>query len=361
MHEPFLLKALDEALLGRGVCAPNPSVGAVAVHKGQIIAQSWHRGAGTPHAEQLLLAQLPQNISEITLYVTLEPCNHWGKTPPCVDAIIRHGIKTVVYAYADPNPIIEMNNTPQLLRDQGIDVIHYPLFAIDAFYQSYRHWTLTHRPWVTIKMAQTLDGMIAGERGVRVQLSNELCAEFTHKKRLDSDVILTTARTVNMDNPRLNARVKGIDVAKPLAIIDSGLLINHDASIFNTSKHIHFYHDEQYEAPLARDHCSYHAMPAKNGTIDLHAVIQHLGSLGYHDVWVEAGGTLFNALHEARLVNRTYLYIVPMVLGDAAVSAYRWANIFNSLHQVAWHPMGDNMIASLVWSVDEPEALCLQE
>lgn len=349
MHEQFLLAALDQAWLGRGSCAPNPSVGAVAVHEGKIIAQTWHRGAGTPHAEQLLLQQLPKNCSEITLYVTLEPCNHWGKTPPCVDAIINHGIKKVVYAYRDPNPIIVAKNTPRLLSEQGVEILHYPLLVVDEFYQSYRYWTLTKKPWVTVKMAQTLDGKIAGVGGERVYLSNELCAEFTHKKRLHSDIILTTARTVNQDDPLLNVRLLGADVAKPVAIIDSRATLNPSAKVFKTAKHCHLYYDEHNPGHITYGNSSCHAMPAAQGLLDLEAVINHLGQLGYHDVWVEAGGTLFSALHLAQLANRTYIYIVPTALGSTAVSAYHHSDMFKQACKVTWQTMGDNMVASLDW------------
>ena len=395
MHEPFLLAALDQARLGRGMCAPNPSVGAVAVHEEKIIAQSWHRGAGTPHAEQLLLEQLPEQCANITLYVTLEPCNHWGKTPPCVDAIIKRGFKKVVYAYRDPNPIIINNNTPRLLSEHGIDVLYFPLPAIDAFYESYRYWTLTHKPWVTVKMAQTMDGKIAGAAGERVTISNAICADFTHNQRLHSDVILTTARTVNQDNPLLNVRLSEDVVAKPVAIIDSHLKLNPEATILASAKHCHIYYDASHPLEMAHQNSTClttnpfptsrdlsagsrniyasldtadkprdvggvgmgeslrtcYAMPARDGRLDLEAVICHLGELGYHDVWVEAGAALFHSLHLARLVNRTYLYIAPTVLGDEAVSGYHDATYFNQAPQVTWQIMGDNVMATFDWEL----------
>lgn len=358
MHKQFLLAALDQAWLGRGICAPNPSVGAVAVHNEEIIAQSWHRGAGLPHAEQLLLKQLPKNLSGVTLYVTLEPCNHWGKTPPCVDAIIQYGIERVVYAYRDPNPLIVANNTPELLQQSGIDVLHYSLAEVDAFYQSYRYWTITKKPWVTVKMAQTMDGKIAGAQGKQVSISNASCAEFTHQKRLHSDVILTTVRTVNQDNPLLNARLSNTSVAKPVAIIDSRGTLNPKAKLLTTAKHCHIYHDENHQID-ALPNCVYHAMPTNKGQLDLEAIIRHLGSLGYHDVWVEAGGNLFTALHQARLVNKTFLYIAPTILGQEALSAYQQADIFNHASNITWQAMGNNVIASLDWSMGTEEYPCL--
>ena len=355
MHEQFLLAALNQAWLGRGSCAPNPSVGAVAVHNGQIIAQTWHRGAGTPHAEQLLLDALPKNLSDITLYVTLEPCNHWGKTPPCVDAIINYGIARVVYGYNDPNPTVIARNSTKLLEEKGIEVIHLPLSAIDAFYQSYRHWTSTNKPWVTAKIAQSMDGMIAGAGGARVHLSNLECANFTHQQRLQSDMILTSARTVNQDDPALTVRLNGVEVAKPVAILDTHLTLNPEASLFKKASHCHIYYGEQYPKPSENKNCTYHAMPTLDDKLDLNAVIHHLGALGCHDVWVEAGGVLFSVFHKAGLVNKTYIYISSAVLGDKAVSAYHQADIFNRASHLRWQVMGDNVLASLDWE----ESLCL--
>lgn len=349
MHKQFLLAALEEARFGRGFCAPNPSVGAVAVQQGKIIAQSWHRGAGTPHAEILLLAQLPKDCMDVTIYVTLEPCNHWGKTPPCVDAIIKHGIKQVVYAYSDPNPVVSANNTPVLLHQQGIAVVHCPLPEIDAFYQSYRHWTFTHKPWVTAKIAQSFDGKIAGPLGARVFLSNDACAEFTHEHRMQSDVILTTSRTINQDNPLLNARMPERECSKPIAIIDSQLTLNPHSRVLANATHCHVYHDARHAVKNPHANCSYHAMPSASGHLDLDAVIHHLGCLGYHDVWVEAGAALFNALHEAGLVNRTYVYLVPEVLGQTAMPAYQNTDMFHHANTVTWQAMGDNMIARFDW------------
>ncbi|MCX7117662.1 MAG: bifunctional diaminohydroxyphosphoribosylaminopyrimidine deaminase/5-amino-6-(5-phosphoribosylamino)uracil reductase RibD [Legionellales bacterium] len=353
MHEQFLLAALDQAWLGRGLCSPNPSVGAVAVQNGHIIAQTWHRGAGTAHAERLLLDKLPQNISDLTLYVTLEPCNHWGKTPPCVDAILAYGVKKVVYAYKDPNPLVMANDTPALLRAHGIEVLHHPLKAIDDFYQSYRHWTLTRRPWVTVKLAQSLDGKIAGMGGERISLSNELCAQFTHQSRLRSDVILTTARTIQQDDPLLNVRLTEQSLSKPVAVIVGRDFPHPKSNIFTTASHCHLYYEEHLPRPSPLPNTSFYPMPVTAGLLSLDALIQHLGQLGYHDVWVEAGGTLFSALHQARCVNKTYLYIVPRVLGDGALPAYHGSGLFEQANHVSYRAMGDNLLASFEWHLED--------
>lgn len=349
MHKQFLLAALDQARLGRGMCSPNPSVGALAVQNDSIIAQAWHHGAGTPHAEPLLLTQFPENTPGVTVYVTLEPCNHWGRTPPCVDAISRHGIQRIVYAYRDPNPIVSSNNTPQLLENQGIEVLYYPLPEIDAFYQSYNHWMLTKKPWVTAKIAQTFDAKIAGADGERLLLSNALCSDFTHTQRLHTDVILTTARTINQDDPLFTARVAGVEQAKQIAILDTKLTLSPDSKVLSTAKHCHIYHDVALQSPPNDSRCSFYGIPTIKNRLDLHAVVCHLGSLGYHDVWVEAGGELFSAFHQAELVNRTYIYLVPKTLGETGISAYRHGDVLKKPHAVHWQPMDDNMITRLDW------------
>jgi pyrimidine deaminase RibD-like protein len=131
------MEALREAAKGVLICPPNPAVGAVAVVNDTIIARDWHRGAGHEHAEILVLKKIPPQTPNVTLYVTLEPCNHWGRTPPCVNAIIQHGISRVVYAFSDPNPIVKHNNTESILREKNIEVIYLPLSEVDAFYQDY--------------------------------------------------------------------------------------------------------------------------------------------------------------------------------------------------------------------------------
>ncbi|KTD41741.1 bifunctional diaminohydroxyphosphoribosylaminopyrimidine deaminase/5-amino-6-(5-phosphoribosylamino)uracil reductase RibD [Legionella parisiensis] len=350
MHKKFLLAALDQARLGQGHCAPNPCVGAVAVQNETIIAQACHSGAGTPHAEQLLLTQIPPKMPGVTLYISLEPCNHWGRTPPCVDAIINHGVEEVVFAYLDPNPVVAKNNSSDKLRAHGIKVTHYPVDEITEFYKSYSYWTLRKMPRVTVKIAQTLNGKIGRAVGERVILSNTQCGEFTHQMRAATDIILTTARTIQLDNPKMNVRLGLKEQGKPVAIIDRQLSLNQQSIIFSTAAHCHVYHCNEQETSYPNS--TLHLMPMKNGAMDLGAVIYHLGELGYHDVWVEAGGALFSALHQEKLVHRTYLYIVPSILEHDAISAYQQSGIFDRAHTISWHAMGDNMIACLDWQED---------
>ncbi len=350
MHEQLMLAALEQAWLGRGTCAPNPAVGAVAVRNGTIIAHAFHSGAGMPHAESMLLAQLPAACADVTVYVTLEPCNHWGKTPPCVDALIASGVQRVVYGYADPNPLVRANNTPARLRAAGIEVVHFPMPAVDEFYRAYAHWLRTGMPWVTVKMAQTFDGKFARDTGAPVQLSNAACARFTHQQRQYTDVILTTACTVNRDNPALNARVTAVPLAKPVAIIDRQGRLNPQAQIYHTAQTCLIYCSASVaETKRAEARAVYYAMPLVDGKLDLVAVLRHLGALGKHEVWVEAGAGLFAALHHAQLVQRTILYWVPRVLGPSARALYGVTDLFQVEHSIQWQAMEDNLMVSIEW------------
>ena len=351
MHKDYLLSALEQAKLGRGVCAPNPSVGAIAVQDGQIIAKAWHPGAGLPHAEQILVTRIPPSCQDVTLYVTLEPCNHWGRTPPCVDAIIAHKIKRVVYAYADPNPIVSVNHSSKILAGHGIEVIHCPLPEIDRFYQSYHYWLLTHKPWVTVKIAQSLDGHIAGLQGARVGISNPLCSDFTHQQRKECDIILTTSRTILQDNPQLNVRLPNQAVqSKPIAVLDSQLHLHEEVQALRLAKQgLIYYAAGTCQLAYQQANCTYYPMSVQGGHLDLAGVLAHLGSLGYHDVWVEAGSQLFSALHRAGLVNRTYIYIAPTILGKSGLSLYANMESFAEAQAINWQIMDDNVILKIDW------------
>lgn len=357
MHKHFMLAALQQAWFGRGLCAPNPAVGAVLVQDDQIIAADWHKGAGTAHAERLVMEHLPDRRDNLRLYVTLEPCNHWGRTPPCILAIIASGIKQVYFAYRDPNPVVAVNDTPSLLAEQGINAVYYPLPEIDRFYESYQYWTRSHRPWLTAKLAQSFDGKIADPGGKPRPLSNAACAAFTHQQRRHSDLILTTARTVIQDDPQLNARDEHGVLAKAVAILDADLSVPAKARVISCAKRIHLFHAADKPVVNPIPNVQYHALPCQDGCLDLPAVLGTIGQLGYHDVWLEAGGRLFTALHEQKLVQRSYLYLAPAILGAKAIDAYPGYNFFEQTHQLTWQAKEDNMIACFDWQ----ESRCLPD
>jgi len=200
----YLEQALQMAQLRRGFCAPNPSVGAVIVSGETIISRGHHVAAGHPHAEVDALKKLPTVPKDARMFVTLEPCCHYGKTPPCTNAIIEAGIKEVIYAFRDPNPIVA-GKGELVLQEAGIDCRQVSHPEIDRFYQSYAYWQANKKPWVTAKLAMTLNGKIAKEKGEPIAITSPALQEVTHQLRKQADGILTTVKTILADDPQLNA------------------------------------------------------------------------------------------------------------------------------------------------------------
>lgn len=357
MHYFFLRKALSLAKRGQGKCAPNPSVGALAVHNGKIIASAWHHKAGMPHAERLVIDRLPKGLKNVTLYLTLEPCNHWGKTPPCVDAIIEYGgINSVYFAYVDPNPIVMEKNTPATLRSHGIEVHMLSFPDIDAFYEPYVYWITTGMPWVISKIAQSLDAKIAGKNGAPQQISNEQCHRLTHQMRRSADIILTSSKTIQCDNPRLNVRLGKKPEIKPVAILDRTLSLNENYYLFNGTTPLIIFHDKTIKPVKSLAYVTYVPVTVSNNKLNLSEVLRKLGDFGYHQVFVEAGAVLFEEIHKNRLVNRTYLYVAPKWLGADGIDAYRNGLDLSQKHRLSVTLKGDNLLVDIQW-----EQSCLQE
>ncbi|MES2614668.1 MAG: bifunctional diaminohydroxyphosphoribosylaminopyrimidine deaminase/5-amino-6-(5-phosphoribosylamino)uracil reductase RibD, partial [Bdellovibrionota bacterium] len=235
MHEIFLERTLQLAESRRGFCAPNPSVGAVVVKNGKIIAEGFHWERGKPHAEIEALNKIGDEAKGSHLYVSLEPCCHYGKTPPCTKAIIERGIAKVVYGFQDPNPIVCGKGEAQL-RAAGVECQFHPTQSISHFYRSYSYWHKTKKPWVTLKIALSFDGKVSGPQGDPVQITGLECQKFTHENRKKSDAILTSAKTIICDNPQLNARIDNEINAKKVYILDRNLSLPLNAKIFKTAQ-----------------------------------------------------------------------------------------------------------------------------
>ncbi|WP_317164535.1 bifunctional diaminohydroxyphosphoribosylaminopyrimidine deaminase/5-amino-6-(5-phosphoribosylamino)uracil reductase RibD [Pontibacter fetidus] len=204
----YMRRALELARLGSGYTAPNPMVGCVVVHNGQIIGEGWHRNYGGPHAEVNAVASVQDKslLPESRVYVTLEPCSHFGKTPPCADLLIESGVRDVVICNLDPNPLVAGRGVQKLL-DAGIKVEtglleQEGLEVNKRFFTSHR----LKRPYITLKWAETADGFIAGPACEQIQISGALAKRFVHKLRAEEQAIMVGTRTALHDNPRLNTR-----------------------------------------------------------------------------------------------------------------------------------------------------------
>ena len=353
MEKDYLNHALRLARSRQGSCAPNPSVGAVLVHADKIIAQGWHNGAGTDHAEVMALSGgVPQGSD---LYVTLEPCCHHGRTPPCTDLIVANKISRVFYGFTDPNPVVAGNGAA-VLQAAGITAVHLPLEEIDNFYRPYNHWCLTQRPWVTTKLALSLDGKVGITGMPPTKLTSELADEASHLGRLHADAILTSAQTIIADNPKLTARVEGSTVEKPIYVIDSQGRTPESATILTTPrKVVIFTSPDLLDTPWAL------AMRKHGARLDascfspenrnfLPEVLAAIGREGVHSLWVEAGPGLVGSLIEQGLCQQTRLLIAPRLLGEGALDGYgEWTGRLSSASQIEWKSYGRDVGLEVVW------------
>lgn len=348
-HIHYLQQALTLAQKGRGFCAPNPAVGAVIVKNQRVIATGYHSSVGKAHAEAEALKQLSQEESAgSVVYVTLEPCCHQGRTPPCTKLLIERGVKAVYYGFDDPNPLVFRQGRQQL-QDAGIDCIHCPLPEIDAFYQSYAYWTKTQYPLVTAKLAMSLDGKIAGLHGKCLPITGKDAELFTHQWRKQSDAILTTVKTVIQDDPQLNVRLGGEILKKPIYILDTHLAFPKNAKLLNTAEKITLFHgenaDEKRKDQLESKgvHCV--PIPLKGDRIAPHEALAYIGQNGIHDLLLEAGGICFESLVLAEQVHRAFVYVALKWLGAEAQSAFSHnTTIFAKAKQLQWRALGEDAI-----------------
>ncbi len=348
-------EALAEAAKRRGYCAPNPAVGAVLVRDGKIIAAGHHWAAGRPHAEVEVLSNSSLDTSGTTLYVTLEPCCHWGKTPPCTKLIIERHVGRVVFGFSDPNPKVSGGGIREL-REAGIDTEKLNSPEIDEFYQSYAHWTRTRRPFVTAKLAMTLDGRIAQSSGKPLAITGEAIQKFTHQQRLRTDAILTSGQTIFTDNPRFNIRLEETSEKKPVYIMDSLLKTPSHSQIFDTASSVTFFHSA--EAPLASvqllttkgARCV--AVKKEGKGLDWSSVLSQIAEDGHHDLWIEGGGTLFSSIVESNYLSRAYLYLAPRWVGASGMEAFSANSTpdFGGAHKITWSQIGIDGLCRIEWN-----------
>lgn len=349
-HRKYLLIALQLANERRGFCAPNPSVGAVIVDQDRILGQGSHFGSGFEHAE-VVASQGLSNLSSSRLYVTLEPCCHWGKTPPCTELIIKKGIKEVYYGFTDPNP--DVNGVGEAaLRKAGIHCQRIDLPEINAFYQSYAHWTKNKLPWVTAKLAMSIDARIAGPQAEPITITGNEAKQFTYACRFKSDAILTSVKTIINDDPALNACLDSKVIAKPLFVLDSRLELPLNAKVFSTCEKITVFHnaaDHSRITALESKGVTCYKVASRNGKLDLREVLRLIGAVGIQDLWVEAGGQIFTSLVKHRWVNTCYLYIAPKLLGSEALPAFASGEGIFSQARSTWSQLGEDLLCEFSW------------
>lgn len=343
----YLQQALSLALTRQGFCAPNPAVGAIIVKNDQVLATGYHYAPGYPHAEADALNKLGDEARGATIYVTLEPCCVWGRTPPCTELLIARGIQRVVYGFQDPNPQVRGQGI-QMLQQAGIDCEYQPVADISEFYQPYEHWWHTGMPFVTAKLALSLDGKIANANNQPITITGAEAAKFTHQQRVKTDAILTTVRTILCDDPQLNARLESGIIAKPLYILDTHLATPSSAKVWQTAQNLTFFHSDAVAKKLltakqqAGARCI--AVPQSADGLAWQSVLKQIAKDGMHSVWLEAGGQAFESLLQSGYCQQAYLYIAAKVLGDHAYSGLHNPLTLTQVRKIVWLPCGKDVI-----------------
>ena len=307
MYENYMKECFDLAKKGLGKTSPNPMVGCIVLDKnGNKISEGYHAKYGENHAERDALLKL-QNGEEKdgTIIVSLEPCSHFGKTPPCVDLIIERGIKKVVFAMKDPNPVV---SSIQKLKDNGIEVI-YGILEEEA--KELNEVFITNmtekKPFIALKTATTIDGKISTKTGDSKWITSTESRDKGKELRNIYDAVLTTSSTVIADNPDFNNDLK--------ILIDRTLKVDLEKNFFKTGKII-IVHDKAIKPEKISKNIEYLPCSVKNNKIDIKEVLNLLFERKIMSIFVEAGGTFNGSMVETGLVDKIYHFVAPKILGD---------------------------------------------
>lgn len=329
----YMLRAVELAKRGIGAVNPNPLVGAVITRDGQILAEGWHARCGELHAERSAIKNFYErnpegNLKGATIYVTLEPCCHYGKTPPCTEAIIENGFGRVVVGSDDPNPLVAGKGI-QMLRDAGIEVdTNVMKEACDALNDVFFHYIRSRTPYVVMKYAMTLDGKIATYAGKSKWITGEKARENVHRDRNRYMGIMVGVGTVIADNPMLDCRLPEGGRSPVRIIADTNLRTPLDCRIVATAKEIPTIiatacTDGERQEPYLGKNCKVIVVPSalQGQGIDLKALMEKLGGEGIDSILLEGGGTLNYSALKSGIVNRVQAYIAPKLFGGSGAKS----------------------------------------
>ncbi len=318
----FMKMAIALAVKGRGFVSPNPMVGAVIVKNGKVVGKGYHKAAGKAHAEINAINDAQALAGDATLYVTLEPCNHTGRTSPCTVKIVEAGIKRVVIAMNDPNPDVTGGGA-DYIKNHGIDVTSGVCEdEAKRLNESYIKYVTTKRPFVIIKCAATLDGRIATKTGNSRWVSGDESRMHAHKLRHSVDAIMVGINTVKQDDPSLTVRLNDMNGLDPARIIlDTNLTISEEAKVLRlnsssdtiiiTGSSVSEDKKNAVEALGAKVMQS----PVKDGMIDLDKLMDRLGDLGITSLLIEGGGSVIASAFKAGIVDKVIFFYAPKILG----------------------------------------------
>ncbi|MEE4239823.1 MAG: bifunctional diaminohydroxyphosphoribosylaminopyrimidine deaminase/5-amino-6-(5-phosphoribosylamino)uracil reductase RibD [Desulfopila sp.] len=326
--EHYMRLALAEARRALGRTSPNPCVGALIVKDHRIIASGYHHKAGTPHAEVHALAAAGEQASGATMYVTLEPCNHTGKTPPCSHAVVKSGIARVVIGMLDPNPLVDGGGR-QYLLDHSVEITSGILEReCRAINEPFIKYITTGKPLLAIKAGLSLEGRLNYRKGRSGWITGPESGEKVHQLRDYYDAILVGRTTVEIDDPSLTTRLSQGSGHDPVR-----LLLDTRLSIAPSAKILHLRSEAQTwifcgpDAPLEKEKTLrqmgamvFRTATDTAGMLDLHEIVKLLGSKNITSVLIEGGGRIFSSFLNSRLADKVHLFYAPLFAGSAGES-----------------------------------------
>ena len=293
--------ALKLAHRGIGKVSPNPAVGCVIVKNNTIISRGWTQPGGRPHAENIAINNSRESLKGAVMYVTLEPCVHYGKTPPCVDLIIKSEISKVIVAIADPDQRVNGKGMVKL-KESGIKV-KYGICKTQAKQLNigYFYAKILGRPYITVKLATTVDGKIATQNGESKWITNELSRKFGHKLRAQNDAIMIGSMTLIKDNPLLNCRLPGLELYSPVKIIaDNKEKLNDSHSVLKGKEVLTFTRGDKID----KLYYEIESKTLENGNIDLVSGVKSIAKYGINRLLIEGGGKLVSSLLKDNIVDQ---------------------------------------------------------
>ncbi len=326
-HE-YMARALRLAEKGLYTTDPNPRVGCVIVRDGEIVGEGWHARAGGPHAEVVALEAAGERARGATVYVTLEPCAHHGRTPPCADALVAAGVGRVIAAMIDPNPDVAGGGL-QRLREAGIDTAHGLLEAqARALNPGFVKRMESGRPWVRCKLAMSLDGRTAMASGESQWITGDAARRDVHRLRARSSAIVTGVGTVLADDPALTARLADVSLARqPVrVVVDTHLSLPPGAKLLRQPGRtlvMTCSDDKDAAAALEASGAEVVRLPVCSDVVDMGAVLDILGEMEVNEVLLETGATLSGAVLQAGLIDELIVYVAPVLMGHEARPLFR--------------------------------------
>lgn len=318
----YMRRAMELAERGVGFTNPNPMVGAVIVKGGKVIGEGWHERCGEWHAERNAFKNCTVSAEGATMYVTLEPCCHYGKTPPCTEAIIEHGIARVVIGMEDPNPLVAGKGIA-FLREAGIEVVcGIEEEALREQNRVFLKYISTRLPWVALKAAMTLDGKIATRTGDSKWITGAEARAYVHELRHRFMAILVGIGTAVADDPLLNCRIEGRGVRQPIrVVVDSNARLSLESQLVQTAEeyrtivaYTRFAPEERVKA-LREAGVEMLLCEEKEGLVDVRNLLELLGQFGIDSILLEGGGNLNYTFLSEGLVDELYAFVAPKIVG----------------------------------------------